>query len=181
MIEYIKSETPNDYLIMKTIRENNIILNIFWRMEPFKTKEFTKQDYHAMYDTIPRYIEVFTFILENVFHIYDHVEPMETRRQASQSGKSKYYTGKQCKRNHLSKRYTINGACVKCQSAAMGKYNKKIKEQLNGKIKDLIVSVPPDCIDSVKRIIEIININPGVCTALIQYAELLKTEVTPHG
>lgn len=38
-----------------------------------------------------------------------------TRNAALLSGSGYYFTGKPCKHGHLSKRYTVSGACCKCQ------------------------------------------------------------------
>ena len=36
------------------------------------------------------------------------------RRIAALAGKTQYRTGRQCRRGHLSPRYTYNGACITC-------------------------------------------------------------------
>lgn len=41
---------------------------------------------------------------------------LETRKQAAQAGRSKYWTGKVCNRGHESQRYTATGVCCKCNS-----------------------------------------------------------------
>lgn len=39
---------------------------------------------------------------------------IKTRAQAKSDGDRYYYTGKRCKSDHLSKRFTYNGACYEC-------------------------------------------------------------------
>ena len=42
------------------------------------------------------------------------MEKME-RKDAITNGLRRYYTGEQCKRGHVSERWTLNGACIECQ------------------------------------------------------------------
>ena len=41
---------------------------------------------------------------------------IETRRQAFRAGRSKYYTGKPCKRGHSAPRYVSSGVCCECHA-----------------------------------------------------------------
>ena len=43
--------------------------------------------------------------------------PVQTRSEASQLNQSKYYTGRNCKYDHVSQRYTSSGLCIACISA----------------------------------------------------------------
>lgn len=40
----------------------------------------------------------------------------KTRREAKEVGAVQYYTGKPCKRGHLSPKFTSSGSCVRCMS-----------------------------------------------------------------
>ena len=40
--------------------------------------------------------------------------PVQTRAEAAQRKQSRYYTGRTCKRKHVSQRYVSSGLCVKC-------------------------------------------------------------------
>ena len=42
--------------------------------------------------------------------------PIQTRGEASQLNQSKYYTGSNCKRGHISQRYVSSGLCIACIS-----------------------------------------------------------------
>ncbi|MCU1340392.1 MAG: hypothetical protein JWO19_5973 [Bryobacterales bacterium] len=42
---------------------------------------------------------------------------------AKQKGLPRYFTGKKCKRGHLTERRVVGGACVKCSLLAVEKYN----------------------------------------------------------
>lgn len=43
--------------------------------------------------------------------------PTQTRKEASQLGQNKYYTGRECKYKHVSQRYVSSGLCIACISA----------------------------------------------------------------
>ncbi len=44
-----------------------------------------------------------------------------TREQARRAGRNRYYTGRRCKRGHLSERFTSTAACVACTHEADAK------------------------------------------------------------
>jgi hypothetical protein len=43
-----------------------------------------------------------------------------TRKQAIENGESRYFTGKPCKRGHISERYVNNSSCLSCAGAGEG-------------------------------------------------------------
>lgn len=57
-----------------------------------------------------------------------------SRLQAADLNRSKYYTGRPCKRGHLTLRYVNTGACIECVAG----YSKDIK----AKIRDLQKNFP---------------------------------------
>lgn len=48
-----------------------------------------------------------------------------TRKEGKELGSKYYFTGKECKRGHLSKRLVSNGCCVECE----GEYGKRYYEE----------------------------------------------------
>jgi len=54
-----------------------------------------------------------------------------TREEAIKRGDVLYFIGGQCKNGHVSRRYTINGGCVVCNSEQCRKYYIKNKESRN--------------------------------------------------
>ena len=55
---------------------------------------------------------------------------IETRDQASRSGKSKYFTGKECNRGHSARRYVSSGVCTKCHTENARKYQRNRRKKL---------------------------------------------------
>lgn len=56
--------------------------------------------------------------------------PVVTREQAKAAGLSRFFTGKPCKRGHLSQRTTANGGCFACNSAdALALYHAEAPEK----------------------------------------------------
>ncbi len=55
---------------------------------------------------------------------------INTRKQAQEKGLRKYFTGRPCKKGHLTLRYVNTGACVACISLH-GKKRYQIGEKLN--------------------------------------------------
>jgi hypothetical protein len=49
-----------------------------------------------------------------------------SRQEAVKFGKSRYYTGKECKNGHIDERYTLRGTCVTCCREAVRALRKKI-------------------------------------------------------
>ena len=47
-----------------------------------------------------------------------------TRKEAKRDNLKKYYTGKPCKRGHLSERHTDSGTCIECRSLKEQDYSK---------------------------------------------------------
>ena len=51
-----------------------------------------------------------------------------TRQQAIARGLTKYFTGKPCKRGHLSERYTLTSNCAQCTIESTSRGRAKIRE-----------------------------------------------------
>lgn len=51
-----------------------------------------------------------------------------SKDEAIRRGLNFFFTGKACKRNHISKRY-ISGACIECQKEKVKQYSEKNKEK----------------------------------------------------
>lgn len=91
---------------------------------------------------------------------------VETRREAAAAGRSKYWTGKRCNRNHESRRYTTTGTCCKCNSENAIAYKKQVTNELRG-IVDLMSTIT-------------IKIHRNQKQALRDYADMLnKLEQPP--
>lgn len=54
-----------------------------------------------------------------------------TRMQAAEKGLLRFYTGRPCKRGHLSERYTRTNSCIECQRIATARFNKRVGEMLD--------------------------------------------------
>jgi hypothetical protein len=54
-----------------------------------------------------------------------------SRREASQMGSFKFYTGKACKHGHLAYRYTKTGNCVQCMRMNQQRYTKELHANLS--------------------------------------------------
>ena len=52
------------------------------------------------------------------------------RGAAADAGLSLYFTGKPCKRGHLSPRYVVNGSCSECNAESNTQARKEIKQRL---------------------------------------------------
>ena len=71
-----------------------------------------------------------------------------TRQEAVQLGLSRYFTGKPCKRGHVSQRTTVNGTCVQCVNESEAKkiyraaYYQKNKQRLDERNKQWIKNNP---------------------------------------
>lgn len=61
---------------------------------------------------------------------------MTTRQAAIQRGVKLYFSGKPCKRGHLSARYTASGQCVECVKVHNGSLNASYSTQ------SVVVKVP---------------------------------------
>lgn len=59
---------------------------------------------------------------------------IKTRRQAAESGESKYYTGRPCSKGHDGPRYVASGICCKCNSEGVKRYNSKVALLKNNKL-----------------------------------------------
>lgn len=51
-----------------------------------------------------------------------------TRRQARENGDTYYFTGKHCKHNHVSIRFTSNGTCVECHEVIATRKSQQIRD-----------------------------------------------------
>jgi hypothetical protein len=65
---------------------------------------------------------------------------IQTRREAHEAGRKKYYTGKPCKHGHDAQRWVTNGICCVCCRDAVRKYNRS----MNGADVDVTVRVHRD-------------------------------------
>jgi len=54
-----------------------------------------------------------------------------TRQEARDNGDAYYFTGKPCKHNHVSIRFTSNGTCVECHEAIA---NRKLQQKRESKM-----------------------------------------------
>ncbi len=53
-----------------------------------------------------------------------------TRKAAIEQGLNKYYTGRPCKRGHLSERYTVCSSCVTCSADRVYRSRNSVRELL---------------------------------------------------
>jgi hypothetical protein len=51
-----------------------------------------------------------------------------TQEQAKEQQSKHYFTGKECKHSHVSKRYTLNGKCVECAKMFTARHYEKHPE-----------------------------------------------------
>jgi len=58
---------------------------------------------------------------------------MSNRKQAAREGLHKYFTGKPCKRGHLSYRYTKTGTCAACVRLYTTEYGKQVKSIIDAR------------------------------------------------
>ena len=79
--------------------------------------------------------------------------PIETRRQASEAGRRKYYTGRPCKYKHVSQRYTNSGQCIACMLNRGKQYSSNIKAADAGLV-TLTFHVHPNDVATVKAIVK---------------------------
>ena len=155
-MSYIYSIEPSNYLILKQERDNNITLNLFYRMIPQgNVKKITTDRYSEILQDQPPGVEILQWLLAIIFNMANIDNTIETRKQATMSGKRKYYTGKPCKYGHFALRYTSNGICTKCHSKHMSNYNNKVK------------------IPGIKELNSIIKAKPEILQAMLNYAKLL--------
>jgi len=54
------------------------------------------------------------------------------RQDAIDRGLRRYFTGEQCKRGHVSERWTLNGACIECQDAARISVHERLADARTG-------------------------------------------------
>jgi hypothetical protein len=98
----------------------------------------------------------------------ENIWPVETRDQALAAGKTKYWTGKNCKRDHRSRRYTASGACIECVAGYASKYQKNRRKLLAGKVNGAPVPCPtpvhPDDIQAMHMLAEQLNTARGIET-----------------
>ena len=57
------------------------------------------------------------------------------RKDAKQQGLNKYYTGKPCKHNHTSERYTDSGVCTTCLRESVDRYRVANQETVNARVR----------------------------------------------
>jgi hypothetical protein len=60
-----------------------------------------------------------------------NVQDTSPRVQAAVKGEYTYYTGKLCRRGHMSERYTKNAVCVDCAKVNQQKYIDVINKLIN--------------------------------------------------
>lgn len=64
-----------------------------------------------------------------------------TRKQAALKGSQFYYTGKKCKRGHVTERYVFSGDCVDCASTRRKKHRRDFKKLIKAGRKNAAVGV----------------------------------------
>ena len=57
------------------------------------------------------------------------------RKDALLQGLNKYYTGKPCKRNHTSERYTDSGVCITCLRESVDRHRTINREVVNDRVR----------------------------------------------
>ena len=81
---------------------------------------------------------------------------IQTRKEAVAARNAKYYTGKNCKHGHVSRRYAANGMCCKCNTVnvhnyhARHQFDKTHLERIN-------ITVHKDDAPTIKAIIDNMN------------------------
>lgn len=55
--------------------------------------------------------------------------PSPAKREAIAAGKTRYFTGKPCKRGHVAERLVCNNACVECNKIIVRGYIKRNPEK----------------------------------------------------
>ena len=58
-----------------------------------------------------------------------------TRREAIERGLTRYFTGKPCKRGHVTERYVKRGRCLDCEKTQCGVYYAANKERIKARIR----------------------------------------------
>ena len=64
----------------------------------------------------------------------EHPWAVISRSEAQDLRLNKYYTGRTCKRKHISQRYTTTGLCIDCVSARARKFSKAARETPEGMV-----------------------------------------------
>lgn len=77
------------------------------------------------------------------------------RKEAVTLGLSKYWTGKPCKKGHMSPRYTASGACIACIEGYRNKYKRPVS--MTGDGVDLTVRVHRDDAPALGAFVEALN------------------------
>lgn len=85
---------------------------------------------------------------------------IKTRKQAAESGESKYFTGRPCIHGHLGPRYTASGICCACNVAAAAAYNKNMRRNTRDRQKGYFAY----------------PIHPDDAAALLAYAQALDVQ-----
>ena len=80
--------------------------------------------------------------------------PVQTRGEASALGQSKYYTGSNCKRGHISQRYVSSGLCIACISMRSKGFKKNRDAASAGLVP---VMVRPEHLQAMKDYAEILG------------------------
>jgi hypothetical protein len=82
--------------------------------------------------------------------------PIQSRGDAARLGKDKFYTGRTCKRGHVSQRYVSSGQCVACMAAR----SKGFKDDRAAAARGLVpfnTMVHPDDLQTAQVLIENMN------------------------
>ena len=64
----------------------------------------------------------------------EHPWALISRSEAQDLQLNKYYTGRTCKRQHISQRYTTTGLCIACVAARARKFSKAARETPEGMV-----------------------------------------------
>lgn len=87
-----------------------------------------------------------------------------TRREAAEKGLTKYFTGRPCKRGHLTHRYVASGNCSKCSSLRGAKYSKTLqKTRKSVGLVEYNRTVPTALAETLDAVIAAYKLSPPPC------------------
>ena len=80
--------------------------------------------------------------------------PTTLRKEAAKRGLNKYYTGRNCKRGHISQRYTSTGLCIACVAMKARKFSNTIKAACKGMESLEDIYAYPEDIPTIKVLVD---------------------------
>ena len=86
----------------------------------------------------------------------EHPWSIISRSEAQDLQLNKYYTGRTCKRKHVSQRYTTTGLCIACVAARARKFSKAARETPEGMVL-FEEYIHPEDLETVRQLVEGIN------------------------